>query len=58
MITEIRAMQFDDPSAWGSAVFTTCATFGKPAIKKLRNSLIDREYSRDQRLCRGPDYRR
>jgi len=32
--------------------------FINSAIKNLRNNLIDREYLKEQRLCREPDYRR
>jgi hypothetical protein len=39
-------------------IFTTCVSFRNSVIKNLRKNLIDREYSKDQRLCRGPDYRR
>jgi hypothetical protein len=32
--------------------------FRNSVIKNLRKDLIDREYLKEQRLCRGPDYRR
>jgi len=32
--------------------------FENSDIKNLRKNLIDREYSKERRLCRGPDYRR
>jgi hypothetical protein len=32
--------------------------FENSDIKNLRKNLIDREYLKEQRLCRGPDYRR
>jgi hypothetical protein len=52
IITEIRTIQVIDLKRT-IAFITTCTTFGKPVIKKLRNNLIDREYLKEIAALQG-----